>query len=192
MTPPPREAGKSSFDLIDVDALFGALPLSGARRVLDLGCGSGRYALPLAQRLAPGAEVIGFDLWEDGVSALRHSAEERGLSNVTAEVSDLAHLATVADATADLALLATVVHDLAARGAAERVLCEAARVVRPGGSLAVVEFKKAETGVGPPVKIRLSPEELSALVEPAGFGLPRVVDLGPHAYLNLFSRLAPV
>jgi len=36
-------------------------------------------------------------------------------------------------------------------------------VVAPGGCLAIVEFKKADTHPGPPLAIRLSAEELAAL-----------------------------
>ncbi|MHB8766464.1 MAG: class I SAM-dependent methyltransferase [Deferrisomatales bacterium] len=184
----PREAGKSSFDLIDTEAFFGALPLGSTSTLLDLGCGVGRYALPLAERLGPGGRVRGFDLWPEGVAELVRSAAERGLSNLGAEVADLGRLAPVGDAEADLVLMATVVHDLAERGHAAAALGEVARALRPGGWLAVVEFKKVDRRPGPPLAIRLAPEELAALVEPAGFGPARLVDLGEHAYLALFRR----
>jgi ubiquinone/menaquinone biosynthesis C-methylase UbiE len=184
----PREAGKSSFDLLDQDAFAAALPLESARRVLDLGCGAGAYTLFLAERLGPGATVHGVDLWADGVSRLLGAARERGLGNVTAEVGDFAHLESVPDGEADLALLATVAHDLAERGTAAPALREAARVLGPGRWLAVLEFRKADTRPGPPLAIRLSPYELAALVEPCGFGPPRVADLGPHLYAALFPR----
>jgi ubiquinone/menaquinone biosynthesis C-methylase UbiE len=40
--------------------LFDALPLEGARRVLDVGAGTGMAAAPISRR-APGAEIIGVD-----------------------------------------------------------------------------------------------------------------------------------
>lgn len=185
----PREAGKSSFDLIDPEIFLSALPLAGLRRVVDLGCGIGLYAMALAERVGPAVFVHGVDLWAEGVDRLVRSAGERGLTNVTAEVADLAHLSSTRDGAADLVLLATVVHDLAERGTARAALREAGRIVRHGGWLAVVEFKKEDTRPGPPVAIRLAPEELARLVGPAGFGAPQVVDLGPSLYLALFPRV---
>ena len=50
----PTAAGKSSFDLIDQERFWKYLTLQPGITVMDLGCGTGRYALPLAQGL--GAE----------------------------------------------------------------------------------------------------------------------------------------
>lgn len=188
MDPVPAEAGKSSFALLDPELLFAALPLHAVRRALDLGCGEGAYTLALARRLPPGGTVFGVDLWEEGVEALLRAAKREGLSNVTARAGDLTRLPELRDARADLALMATVLHDLAARGAAGAALEEAARVLRPGGWLAAVEFEKIPTQPGPPLAIRLAPGDLSALAGPAGFAEPVVVDLGPSLYLALFSR----
>ncbi|MDF1555623.1 MAG: class I SAM-dependent methyltransferase [Deferrisomatales bacterium] len=190
MKPVPHEAGKSSYALIDGAAFLEALPLFDVRVALDLGCGVGNYALPVARRLPPGARLQGIDLWEEGVSTLARAAAEQGLTNVTAAVGDLTDLGMVPDAQADLVLMATVVHDLVERGHAGAALAEAARVLRPGGCLAVVEFKKIPSKPGPPVAIRLSPNELAALVGPAGFRDPQTVDLGPSNYLSLFRRKA--
>ncbi|MBI5014941.1 MAG: class I SAM-dependent methyltransferase [Deltaproteobacteria bacterium] len=188
MRPTPPEAGKSSFDLIHTERFFEVLPLAAIRRAVDLGCGVGRYSFPLAERLTAGASVQGFDLWPEGVQALRQSAVDRGVTNVRAEVADLSHLAGVPDGEFDLALMATVLHDLAQRGDAVSALREVARVLRPGGCLAVVEFKKAATQPGPPLAIRLAPDEVSVLVKPSGFSGGDVTDLGPHAYVSLFLR----
>jgi SAM-dependent methyltransferase len=43
--------------------LLESVPLAGARRVLDLACGTGFPLLELAERLGPGAFVAGLDPW---------------------------------------------------------------------------------------------------------------------------------
>jgi ubiquinone/menaquinone biosynthesis C-methylase UbiE len=88
----------------------------------------------------------------------------------------------------DLAFLATVLHDLAEAGQAEGALFELARLVKPGGRLALVEFKKIAGPPGPPLAIRLSPEETAALLRPYGFIPGETLDLSPYLYLARFTR----
>jgi len=58
---PPHGAGKSSYDLIDPEKLFPALHLKPGEAVLDLGCGEGRYTLPLASQVGREGTVYGAD-----------------------------------------------------------------------------------------------------------------------------------
>ena len=183
----PKEAGKSSYDLIDPEVLFDALPLEEVRLALDLGCGAGRYTLALAERLGDG-RVQGFDLWPEGIAELRRQAAALGLVHCTGAVADIAALPGVADGTADLALFGTVLHDLVPRGNADATLAEAARALRPGGWLAAVEFHRRDTQPGPPRAVRLAPPQLDALVVPHGFEPAGITDLGASCYLALYRR----
>ncbi|TAL16876.1 class I SAM-dependent methyltransferase [bacterium] len=188
MTEIPHEAGKSSIDLIDFEIFYSSLPLAPGMEVLDLGCGSGSYALRLAGRLGPLSVVRGFDLWSEGVEKLNRTASELGLTNVRAETADLSGLSAVRDGEADLALMATVLHDLTARGTGQGALGEAVRALRKGGWLALVEFKKIDSRPGPPLEIRLSPEDLLRLTAPFGLAPGKVVELGTSTYLMLFQK----
>lgn len=56
------------------------LGLRPGERVLDLGCGTGRTTLRLAERVAPGGEAVGVDITEEMVArARRHAALASGL-----------------------------------------------------------------------------------------------------------------
>ena len=193
MTPhphPPHGAGKSSFDLLEPEKLFPALDLHPGDTVVDLGCGEGRYALPLAARLGREGLVFAADLWEEGLAALQDRAREQGFSNIRTLRADISQPLPLPAASVDLAFMATVLHDLAEAGQAEGALAEAARLVKPGGRLAVVEFKKIEGPPGPPLHIRLSPEETAELVLRHGFSRAKIVDISPPLYLALFAKIA--
>ena len=185
---PPHGAGKSSFDLIEPDKLFATLQVQPGDVVLDLGCGAGRYSLPLARRLGAAGLVYAVDLWEEGLASLMDQARQEGLANIRTVLADVSHPLPLAAASVDLALLATVLHDLAEAGQAQGALIELARLVKPGGRLAVLEFKKIAGPPGPPLSIRLSPEEVAALLRPFGFQSGEIVEVSPHIYLALFAK----
>ena len=185
---PPHGAGKSSFDLIDPEKLFAALHLQPGDTILDLGCGEGRYALPLARLVGKSGQLIAVDLWEKGLASLHDKAREAGLTNIRTVHADVSQPLPLPAAGVDLAFLATVLHDLAEAGKAAGALLELARLVKPGGRLALVEFKKIAGPPGPPLAIRLSPEEAAALLRPYGFIPGETKDLSPHIYLTLFAR----
>jgi SAM-dependent methyltransferase len=97
-------------------------PLEG-NRVLDLGCGKGRFAAHLARA---GAEVVGLDL---SASML---ACATGLNRVRASAKRL----PFADGAFDAVIAIEVIEHV---GALDLVLEEARRVLRAGGRLAIVD-----------------------------------------------------
>ena len=96
------------------------------RTVVDLGCGGGLLAVPLAEA---GARVVGVDLARRALQ----DARRREVSAFLPLVADLASV-PVAAGCADLVLLADVLEHVADPAAA---VAEAARLLRPGGSLFV-------------------------------------------------------
>jgi ubiquinone/menaquinone biosynthesis C-methylase UbiE len=60
------------------DAVVSLLGLAPGAKILDLACGPGRFALPLAQR---GFHVVGLDISEVYLSQARAKAQEHGLKN---------------------------------------------------------------------------------------------------------------
>ena len=68
--PPERAAA-------DVEGIVARLGLFAGARVLDLACGHGRHAIPLAER---GFAVTGYDLSEECLARARAEAAARGVS----------------------------------------------------------------------------------------------------------------
>ena len=59
--------------------------------------------------------------------------------------------------------MSNVLHGLVENGEADSTLNEIARVTPYNGKLAVVEFKKQESPMGPPLSRRLNPDDVEVL-----------------------------
>lgn len=188
LPPVPPEAGKSSFDLLDYKAFSALVPKKGVHMAVDLGCGAGAYALPLAKMLGPKAMVVGVDLWAEGLKLLEKKAAEEGLVNIRTIHADIPDVPELGEGVADLVLMATVLHDLAKRKTDRAAMAEVSRLMSPGARLVVVEFKKEQTPHGPPVTVRLSPEALKKTVPRRDFTFETMVDAGPELYAAVFVR----
>ncbi len=183
----PQGAGKSSFGLVDTRRVFREMKLKKGMNLLDMACGRGEYSLAASKIIGDDGLVYAIDLWEEGIADLRRQVSDRKIRNIDARVADVRERIPVKDSCVDLCLMATVLHDLVETNGAGQALKEAARVLRPEGILAAIEFKKMEGPPGPPMRIRLTPEEVGRLTSPHGFMRRRIIDVGPYNYMMLFT-----
>ncbi len=105
---------------------------AAGKDVLDAGCGTGRYALRLAQA---GARVYGLDACEEMLAVARRKAAEAGVQ-IDFRVGNVTRL-PYADASFDILVCALTLCHVADIQAATN---ELARVLRPGGRLVVSDF----------------------------------------------------
>jgi ubiquinone/menaquinone biosynthesis C-methylase UbiE len=179
----PHGAGRSSFDLVNVDRVFQSLSLNPSTVFLDLGCGKGNYTLAAAKAVGPQGTVYGIDAWQEGLDELEKRAASEDLHNIITIHANLNEHIPLEDATVDVCFMATVLHDLLRESTGETVLTEIARVLKPAGRLCIIEFKKIEDGPGPPIGVRLSPEETENIIMPFGFIKDQTTEVGPFHYL---------
>ena len=185
----PTGAGKSSFELIDTEKFFQQLNLQKGISFLDVASGRGAYSLAVSDIIGPRGNVFAVDLWAAGIEMLKTAAQERRLDNITAFISDIGRQIPIEDQSIDVCLMATVLHDFVRDGIDRGALNEIARVIKPAGRLAVMEFKKIDGPPGPPIHIRMSAEEVADLLGQYGFKNERTADVGPYNYLILLSKI---
>jgi ubiquinone/menaquinone biosynthesis C-methylase UbiE len=95
--------------------------------VLDIGCGSGRAMIHLAEHF-PRSRIRGYDFSDESIAAANKTARDRGLANVHFEVRDAAELGQ--RQAFDLVTAFDAIHDQAKP---DRVLSQIAQALRPGG-----------------------------------------------------------
>ena len=111
------------------EAVVKSLGITPPLRVLDLGCGDGTTAVPLARM---GAEVVGIDIATNLVAAGNKRTAELGLTRLTFQEGDACNLQGVGDHSFDLTL--TVFGAMFAPKPFD-VAREMVRVTRPGGRI---------------------------------------------------------
>jgi len=193
------------------EELVKSLRITTPIRILDVGCGDGTTALPLARL---GAEVVGIDIAKNLVDAGNKRAAEAGLHRLTFQEGDACNLAGISDHSFDLtlsifgAMFAPKPFDVAR---------ELVRVTKPGGRIVMGNWipndstfvsqllKISSSFTPPPPEGFVSPmtwgveshiierfgqagvprEKISMLKDTYSFVSPEV---GPTEFIDLFRR----
>lgn len=124
-----RDQAASTRDLFHHDTSYPA-----GDRVLEIGCGVGAQTVTLAGR-HPDTQFVSIDLSVSSLRVARSGVRQRELSNVEHQRVDLFHL-PFTDASFDHAFICHVLEHLEDPIAG---LAEARRVLKPGGTITVIE-----------------------------------------------------
>ncbi len=172
--------GKSSESLLDKDVILRVLDIKPGQTILDAGCGNGYMAKEFSQRVGDAGMVYALDPDDISISCLQRETEG---ANIVSIVGDITVPTELPASAFDLIYLSTVVHGFSSEQM-QGFTAEAKRLLAPAGRLAIVEIVKRATPFGPPVEMRLSPDELENTL---GLKAVDLVDVGEYFYLQIFQ-----
>jgi ubiquinone/menaquinone biosynthesis C-methylase UbiE len=153
--------------------------------VLDIGCGIGYFAMPAARLVGPRGLVYAVDISGVMLAELRSKTASTGIFNIHTTQTPHGKLA-IPPAGYTLALLVNVLHEIEDK---RTFLSAVAAALKPATRLAVIEWKKTAAGQGPPLKDRLSEDEVQVLLKKAGFTEPSTLELTPqHTLYTCFKK----
>ena len=172
---PARDAWQKPHEVIE------ALALKPDAAVADLGAGTCYFAMRLAHMVSKG-RVYGVDLEPKMVKYLAERAKKEGLKNLSAVQGTPSDAKLPAQV--DLVLLVDVYHHIDAR---EAYFGKLAAALKPGGRVAIIDFN-ASSKVGPPVRERMTAEQVQAEMGKAAYRLAAHHDFLPNQYFLVFER----
>ena len=150
--------------------------------VVEVGAGTGYYSFPASEIVGPAGRVYAVDVSADLVALMRERARHRGRTNFESVRSRPGRVPLPAGI-ADRVLLANLLH-----GVPSSTVREAVRLLRRGGMLIDVDWKKSGTSWGPPVAHRLSPTAARRALEQYGLRTVGGGEFGPSHYFLLLEK----
>jgi ubiquinone/menaquinone biosynthesis C-methylase UbiE len=162
---------------------------SGARpgdRVLDVGCGTGYFTRLMAQAITPGGTAHGVDPSSDAITEARRVTR---LDNCTFG-EGVAEALDAPDGAYDVVVSSWMIHHLP-ESLRHRAIAEMYRVLRPGGTVLISEFRPPASRIGRRLITRLTGHNamannrvdlLDPMIRKAGFEQPHSGELRPWTY----------
>jgi ubiquinone/menaquinone biosynthesis C-methylase UbiE len=163
-----------------------ALGLRPGEAVADVGSGSGYFALRLAAAVGPAGRVYAVDVDPDMVRHLNRRVRDAGADNVRSVLAPPDD-PLLPDASVDRFFVCNTWHHIDDQA---KYLGLMKRMLRPGGEVVMIDFKKEQTPSGPPLEMRIAKDTLVKQLEGAGFRLAAEHGFLPYQYFLVF-RVAP-
>lgn len=162
------------------DTVVSALRLRPGEDVVDVGAGTGYFALPIAAAVGAAGHVFAVDVSPEMLDLLRGKLPHAGLANVQCVEGEASATHLPAQCAA-LVFMANVWHEFDDHAA---VLAEARRLLQPEGRIALLDWRPdADPEHGPPIEHRVPATAAQASLQAAGFTIDHAENTGRYSWL---------
>jgi ubiquinone/menaquinone biosynthesis C-methylase UbiE len=178
-----KHHGKSSRQILNAIEVLEAINPGIGNIFLDAGCGDGYISIAATNLVGDQGKVYALDVYPESIEIVKKEIKDKKLVNIDAILADITNTIPIDSNSIDIVLMANVLHGFVAGGEVEDVMSNIIRVLKPGGVFAVVEFRKLESNRGPPLNVRISPEDVSIILKDYGFDIIDNHEIGNYHYL---------
>ena len=173
---PQRDAEQKPQEVI------AALGLKRGEIIADIGAGSGYFSFRFARHIGDAGRVYAADISPDMIVHMNRQIRESKLNNVVTVLSvpDDPLLPAVA---IDRFFICNTWHHIEKK---DSYLGLMKRMLKPGGQVVIIDYKKKELPVGPPPEMKIGRREVVQQFESNGFKLAGEHNFLPYQYFLVF------
>ena len=172
---------------LDPEKVLHAVELDKNMIVADLGSGNGFFTVPAARIIGEQGQVWAVDILEEALGNLISLARMEGRNNILTQQCDLdaPQSCNIPELTCDLVIVGKV---LAQMKNPQNLANEAYRILKTGGKLLVVEWKKQSSVLGPSLDQRISLEDAKKLFIAQAFKFGGDIETDKYHYGLIFEK----
>jgi len=143
----------------------------------DIGCGIGYFTIPAAKLIGKNS-AYALDTSPEMLAEVELRSKAAGIKNIeTVKTAELDLL--IPDESVSFGLMVNVIHEIVDKN---QFLEETSRILKSGGKLAIIDWEKAETEMGPPIDHRIAKEDVVSMLEELGFHWQQTLSFTENFY----------
>lgn len=147
--------------MINPDLVLETLNLKNPKVLVDIGAGTGIFAREFAKKIHEG-KIYACDSSEIMVNWMKENIEDKNIIPILSSESSVG----LEYGIADLVYMITVHHELFEP---ENLLRETHKLLKTGGKIAIIDWRKEEMADGPSIEKRISEETIINQLQKVGF-----------------------
>ena len=169
---------------LKVPETIAALKLKPGMVVADIGAGTGVFSLPFGSAVKPGGKVYAVDIEQGLIDHINEKATEVGMTNYVQGVLGEFDDPNLPD-NVDLAFINDVLHHIEHR---ELYLKNLAGYLKPGGRIAVIDFKPEGGGHRNQPELQTKQEDVTKWMAAAGLKPLETVNLFEDKWFVIYGK----
>ncbi len=174
---PQREAEQKPEEVL------AALDLKAGETLADIGAGSGYFTFRFARRVGESGRVYGVDINADMILYMNRYIRDKKVKNVTTILS-VPDDPLLPDVKINRFFICNTWHHVGNR---PHYIALMKKMLKPGGQIVVLDYKKEPLPVGPPPEMKMAREEVIREMEAGGFKLAKEHAFLPYQYFLVFT-----
>ena len=146
--------------------------------IAEFGCGFGTFSIPGAKMIS--GKIYCIDIESEMIEILKNKAIKHKLDNIETEQRDFIIDGSGLDTeSVDYVMLFNILHGEEPK----KLLEESWRILKPNGTIGIIHWNYDPIiKRGPPMELRIKPQQCIELAQSSGFVNPKKYDLKPYHY----------